>query len=31
MKEEERKQVCKILDKDNSGHGMEHVDRVLNL
>lgn len=31
MIEEARKQVCKLLDKDNSGHGMEHVDRVLNL
>ena len=31
MIEEARKQVCKLLDKDNSGHGMEHIDRVLNL
>ncbi|MDE5804570.1 MAG: HD domain-containing protein [Lachnospiraceae bacterium] len=31
MIEEVRKQVCKLLDKDNSGHGMEHVDRVLRL
>lgn len=31
MIEEVRKQVCKLLDKDNSGHGMEHVNRVLNL
>lgn len=31
MMEEVRKQVCKLLEKDNSGHGMEHVDRVLNL
>lgn len=31
MIDEIRKQVCKLLDKDNSGHGMEHVDRVLNL
>ncbi len=31
MIEEIRKQVCKLLDKDNSGHGMEHVNRVLNL
>ncbi len=29
--EEIRKQVCKLLDKNNSGHGMEHVNRVLNL
>ncbi len=31
MIEEVRKQVCKLLDKDNSGHGMEHVNRVLHL
>lgn len=31
MVEEIKKQVCKLLDKDNSGHGMEHVNRVLNL
>ncbi|MCI8544795.1 MAG: HD domain-containing protein [Bacilli bacterium] len=31
MIEEIKKQVCKLLDKDNSGHGMEHVNRVLNL
>ncbi|MDE6584154.1 MAG: HD domain-containing protein [Anaeroplasmataceae bacterium] len=31
MIEEVRKQVCKLLDKDNSGHGMEHVDRVFHL
>ena len=31
MIEEIRKQVSKLLDKDNSGHGMEHVNRVLNL
>lgn len=31
MIEEIRKQVCKLLDKDNSGHGMEHVHRVMNL
>ena len=31
MIEEVRKQVCKLLDKDNSGHGIEHVDKVLNL
>ena len=29
MIEKVRKQVCKLLDKDNSGHGMEHVERVL--
>ncbi len=26
-----REEVCKLLDKDNSGHGMEHVDRVLKM
>lgn len=31
MTEEVAKQVCKLLDKDNSGHGMEHVERVLKL
>lgn len=31
MIEEIRKQVGKLLDKDNSGHGMGHVNRVLNL
>ena len=31
MIEEVRKQVSKLLDKDNSGHGMEHVNRVLHL
>lgn len=31
MIEEVRKEVYKLLDKDNSGHGMEHVNRVLNL
>ncbi len=31
MIEEVRKQVSKLLDKDSSGHGMAHVDRVLNL
>lgn len=31
MIEEVKKQVCKLLDKDNSGHGMEHVNRVLKL
>ena len=28
MIEEVRKQVHKLLDKDNSGHGMEHIERV---
>lgn len=31
MIEEVRKHVCKLLDKDNSGHGMEHVERVLKM
>ena len=31
MIEEVRKEVCKLLDRDNSGHGMEHVNRVLHL
>ena len=31
MIEEVRKHVCKLLDKDNSGHGMEHVERVLKI
>ncbi len=31
MIEKVRKEVCKLLDKDNSGHGMEHVNRVLHL
>ena len=31
MIEKIRKQVCKLLDKDNSGHGMDHINRVLNL
>lgn len=31
MIDEVRKQVCKLLDKDNSGHGMEHVERVLKM
>lgn len=26
-----REQVCELLDKDHSGHGMEHVNRVLRL
>lgn len=31
MIDEVRKQVYELLCKDNSGHGMSHVDRVLNL
>lgn len=31
MIEQVRKQVCKLLDNDHSGHGMDHVDRVLRL
>lgn len=31
MIEEVRKKVCELLDKDNSGHGMEHVERVLKM
>lgn len=31
MIEEVRKQVCELLNKDNSGHGMEHVERVLKM
>ncbi len=31
MIEEVWRQVCKLLEKDNSGHGMEYADRVLNL
>lgn len=31
MTDDVRKQVCKLLDKDNSGHGMEHIERVLKL
>ncbi len=31
MIEEIKKQVYMLLDKDNSGHGMEHINRVLNL
>lgn len=26
-----RDEVAKLLDKDNSGHGMNHVDRVTDL
>ena len=31
MIEDVRMQVYKLLDKDNSGHGMDHVNRVYNL
>ena len=31
MIEEVRKQVFRLLDKDHSGHGMEHVERVLQM
>ena len=31
MTERVYKQVSKLLSKDNSGHGMDHIDRVLNL
>lgn len=31
MIEEVKKQVFEILGKDDSGHGMEHINRVLNL
>lgn len=31
MIEEVKKQVYNLLDKDNSGHGMDHINRVLNL
>lgn len=31
MIEEVRKQVCKLLENDNSGHGMEHIERVSKL
>ena len=31
MIEEVREQVHKLLDKDNSGHGMEHIERVSKL
>ncbi len=31
MIEEVRKEVCKLLNKDNSGHGMDHVERVLEM
>lgn len=31
MIEEVRKKVCKLLDKDNSCHGMGHIERVLKM
>ena len=31
MIENVRKKVCELLDKDDSGHGMEHINRVLDL
>lgn len=31
MIEEVKKQVYELLDKDNSGHGNDHIDRVLSL
>ena len=31
MIEDVRQQVYKLLDKDNSGHGMDHVERVLKM
>lgn len=31
MIEEVKKQVYNLLDKDNSGHGIDHINRVLNL
>lgn len=31
MIEEIKEQVYKLLNKDNSGHGMDHINRVLNL
>lgn len=31
MIEEMKEQVWKLLNKDNSGHGMDHINRVLNL
>lgn len=31
MIEEIKKQVNTLLENDNSGHGMKHVERVLNL
>ena len=31
MIEKVKKQVYELLNKDNSGHGNDHIDRVLNL
>lgn len=31
MIEEVKRQVCELLDKDVSGHGMDHINRVLSL
>jgi len=31
MIEKVKEQVVELLDKDNSGHGMDHINRVLNL
>ena len=31
MIEKVKNEVSKLLDKDNSGHGMEHINRVLDL
>ncbi len=31
MIEKVKIQVSELLDKDNSGHGMEHINRVLEL
>lgn len=31
MLEEVKRQVCNLLKNDKSGHGMEHINRVLNL
>lgn len=31
MIEEVRNEVCKLLDTDNSGHGMDHIDRVVKI
>ena len=31
MIEEVKAKVSELLDKDNSGHGMEHINRVLDL
>lgn len=31
MIEKVKKQVSELLNKDNSGHGMDHINRVLEL